>query len=233
MRDQWLVRRRHLPHVDVESKAFFVTACIRGSISATGLEAIRDFEQQLDRRIKPDALTEHEWSIRKHKWMFAFIDELLDGQSPARHLADPRLAEIVQNALLHFAGERYQLLAFVVMPSHHHWLFLPLETWIAQHLREQRDKNARRTPRESISHSIQSYTANQCNRVLGRSGPFWEDETYDHYARDEDELLRIASYIENNRVKAGLCASPEEFRWSSARLRTQLGLAMGESIQVV
>ena len=37
-------------------------------------------------------------------------------------------AEIVRNAFLHFADERYHLLAFVVMPSLHHWLFLPLES---------------------------------------------------------------------------------------------------------
>ena len=87
-----------------------------------------------------------------------------------------------------------------------------------------------RTPRESISHSIQSYTANQCNRLLGKTGSFWQIETFDHYARDEAEVFRIIHYIEQNPVVAGLVSRPEDYRWSSAHLRMKLGLQPGQAI---
>ena len=73
--------------------------------------------------------TEPEWEHHRQKLLFGFVDQLLDGESPVCHLKDERQAAIVQNAFLHFADERYRLLAFVVMPSHHHWLFLPDEAW--------------------------------------------------------------------------------------------------------
>jgi hypothetical protein len=47
----------------------------------------------------------------------------------------------------------------------------------------------------------------------------WQDESYDHWARDEEEMIRIIHYIENNPVKAGLCLKPSDWHWSSARLR--------------
>ncbi len=43
-----------------------------------------------------------------------------------------------------------------------------------------------------------------CNRALGRRGPFWQHESYDHVVRDSVELERILWYILDNPVKAGL-----------------------------
>ena len=111
-------RSRRLPHQDIEGHPIFLTACLDGSLSASGLSRICKYRDELDERPKPDRLSESEWEHRKHKLLFAFVDDLLDGQTPVQHLADDRQAEIVQNAFLHFANDRYQLLAFVVMPSH-------------------------------------------------------------------------------------------------------------------
>ncbi len=72
-----------------------------------------------------------------------------------------------------------------------------------------------------------------CNRVRGETGVYWQHETFDHWARDEAETLRIIYYIENNPVKAGLAATAEEYRWSSARIRKQLGLKPGDAIPKV
>jgi hypothetical protein len=55
------------------------------------------------------------------------------------------------------------------------------------------------------------------NRVLGRKGEsFWQHEPYDHWVRGQRQFERIARYIEDNLVPAGLCASPEDYRFSSA-----------------
>ncbi len=230
MPEEGLFRRRHLPHIDVEDKPYFVTGCLAGSISAVGISKIRRYRNELDSRPKPIEFTTEQWEMQKHKLVFKLVDDLLDGESPSQYLADPRLAEILQNSFLFFAGVRYDLLAFVVMPSHHHWLFLPKRDW-ADSLADQSTTGQKAmSPRESISHSIQSYTANQCNRFLGRSGTFWQGETFDHYPRDEAELLRIIHYIENNPVKAKLIEHPHEWPWSSAALRHRRNLAPGEPI---
>ena len=230
MNENGVVRRRDLPHIDVEGKASFITGCLDGSIPATGLRRIREYRDELKNRPRPENLSEAEWELKKHKMVFKFVDSILDGESAVKHLADDRLAEIVRNAFLHFAEERYHLYAFVVMPSHHHWLFLPKADWAEEFAISQIGNKKVRTPRESISHSIQSYTGNQCNRLLARIGSFWQTETFDHYARDEAKLNRIVQYIEQNPVVAGLVSRAEDYPWSSANLRQQLGLQPGQAI---
>jgi putative DNA methylase len=75
-----------------------------------------------------------------------------------------------------------------------------------------------------IYHSLKSYTSKKANAILGRRGTFWQIESYDHWIRDEQEFWRVIEYIENNPVKVGLCQKPEDWRWSSAYKRKELGL---------
>ncbi len=225
-----IFRRRQLPHWDVEGKPVFITACLDGSLSASGLTRLRHYRDELENRPRPEKFSHDEWEHHKSKLVFQFIDQLLDHEPPVRHLEDPQLAKIVQDAFLHFTGERYVLLAYVVMPSHHHWLFLPDEAWSITAVAESIEKGQRRTPREIISHSIQSYTATMCNRVRCASGSFWQTETFDHWVRNEDEMFRVIQYIENNPVQAGLADRPEDWPWSSARIRKEKDLQPGDRI---
>ena len=233
MNDDTIFRRRDLPHIDVVGKPYFVTACLHGSINAKGLKRIKAYRNELSNRPRPKKLSDPEWKTVQHKLVFKLVDSILDGESSVRHLNNEQLAEIVQIAFLHFADERYRLFAFVAMPSHHHWIFLPDENWADEHTAKQPKNKRQRTAREVILHSIQSYTGTRCNQVLQRTGQFWQWETFDHYARNDDELMRIIHYIEQNPVAAGLVSKAEDFRWSSAHLRKKLGLQVGDCIPKV
>ena len=46
--------------------------------------------------------------------------------------------------------------------------------------------------------------------------PFWQDESYDHLIRNDEEFRRTQRYIENNPVRACLLCKPEDYVWSSA-----------------
>ena len=70
-----------------------------------------------------------------------------------------------------------------------------------------------------------------CNRIRGESRAYWQTETFDHWARDEAEMYRIIEYIENNPVKAGLVERPEDWYWSSARIRANAPVNSGDAIQ--
>ena len=115
-------------------------------------------------------------------------------------LRDPRIASVVENSIRRGADElgHYSLGAYVVMANHVHMLVLPIAT------------------PTKLLRSLKSYTAREANKLLGRGGPFWQRETYDHWVRDAREYERIKAYVENNPVKAGLVNRPEEHRWSSA-----------------
>jgi REP element-mobilizing transposase RayT len=41
-------------------------------------------------------------------------------------------------------------------------------------------------------------------------------EPFDRYIRNERHYRKAVEYIENNPVKAGLCATPADWPWSSA-----------------
>ncbi len=65
---------------------------------------------------------------------------------------------------------------------------------------------------------IKGSTAVAANRLLGRSGHFWAEETYDRYIRNWKHWLAAVQYIKLNPVKAGLCLYWENypFTWVSS-----------------
>ena len=207
-----LIRHRHLPHWDIPGATYFITSCLAGSISSQGLLDIDRYAHELDGQALLPGLSLVDWQDRRSKLLFARRDRWLDTEPAVRHLQDARLARIVQHAILHFADVRYESLAFAVMPSHIHWVFRPLDSWVAT----LGVRGAKRPPRERILHSLKSFTALACNEILGAHGPFWQAESYDRCVRDEAELERIIRYVEHNPVAAGLVAEPKDWPYSSA-----------------
>ena len=64
MPQQGVFRRRNLPHIDVDGKPYFVTACLEGSLSAIGLSRIKKYRDELEQRPKPEGLSQQEWQLR-------------------------------------------------------------------------------------------------------------------------------------------------------------------------
>ena len=68
------------------------------------------------------------------------------------------------------------------------------------------------TPHVSLSKllgSLKAASAKRANLLLRRTRQcFWQDQSYDHLVRSEEEFQRIQRYIENNPVAAGLAARP-------------------------
>jgi type I restriction enzyme R subunit len=187
---------------------------------------VERYRAELEARPRPADKNPSDWAAECWKRVFARCEAWLDDQPAVCHLSDPRLAQIVVDAMYHFAGERYDLLAFVVMPSHIHWAFQPIEAWAERAIA----KDPKRTPREQLLHSLNRFTAYECNKILQIQGTFWQHESYDHWVRDAEELERIILYIEANPVKARLVPAPEQWPFSSAayrrRAQTELGVPL-------
>jgi putative transposase len=220
--DRERIRRRHLPHWDMPGAPYFVTTCLEGSIPARGLLELARYRAELRQHPKPGNVAPDNWNTLCWKRVFVRLEDWLDGKPAVRVLESPDLAQVVFNSFFHFAGERYTLFAFVVMPSHIHWLFQPLPEWVGS-----LPDDPSRTPGEQITYSINRFTAAKCNRLLNQRGHFWHTESYDHWVRDEDELERIIGHIEANPVKAGLAEAPDRWRFSSAWYRKQTGTEWG------
>ena len=58
-------------------------------------------------------------------------------------------------------------------------------------------------------HSWKSFTANEANKRIRRTGEFWQPEYYDHLIRDDTDLRRQVEYVLNNPTRAGL----SDWKW--------------------
>ena len=131
------------------------------------------------------------------------IERFADEGHGACWLKDARVGEVVQNALLHFDGERYRLLAWVIMPNHVHAVIETLPGF----------------PLDGVIHSWKSFTAKRANRLSGRTGAFWMGDYFDRYVRDEAHLWDVMRYMEENPVKAGLVRLAREWPWMAGCLQ--------------
>jgi putative DNA methylase len=133
---------------------------------------------------------------------FVAMDQLLDRVvCGPLHLSRPEIATLGVDAIRYGEDQlkHYRLHAWVVMANHFHLLITPL------------------VDLAKLTHSLKRFIARRANERLGLTGqPFWQDESYDHLVRDRAEFDRVLAYIENNPVRAGLVAAPDEFIWSSA-----------------
>src|SRR5262245_44644841 len=68
-----------------------------------------------------------------------------------------------------------------------------------------------------ITHRIKRRSARESNKLLGRTGDFWEHESYDHWIRAQEEWQRTIAYVRNNPVSAGLVKRWEDWRWTYVR----------------
>lgn len=112
---------------------------------------------------------------------------------------NPNLAELVISALNREDKKSYDLQAFVVMPDHVHIIIKPL---FGKKLQE-------------IMKTLKGSTAYQINKMLNRTGKFWQSENFDHLIRDAIGLRQKWEYIKENPVKARLVGKAEDYPYSS------------------
>ena len=196
--------RGYLPHVKREGVEYFVTFRLADSLPR---EVLLRYEGERAERLK--ALL----AARRHSRVAADTEETinrdfrrkveryLDQGAGECHLRRPEIADLAAGALKFFHEQRYLLREWVVMPNHVHVIVWPMPNHLVG----------------EIVKSWKQFASLRAKRMLRLGeGRFWQPEAYDHWIRDDEERARIARYIRGNPVKAGLCAQPDDWRWSSA-----------------
>jgi hypothetical protein len=64
-----------------------------------------------------------------------------------------------------------------------------------------------------ILKGIKGASARDVNRIVGSSGPVWEEESFDHIIRSDEILEEKIEYIRQNPIRRELVKSPEEYQW--------------------
>ena len=110
---------------------------------------------------------------------------------------------LVFNHCLFENGRKVHMHAFVVMPTHVHMLFTPMES----------DKGEPYSLAE-IMNSIKGSSSHSVNKLLGRKGTLWEAESFDRIVRSDDDFEYRMLYIVQNPIAAGLAKGPDDYRWA-------------------
>jgi len=220
--------RGYLPHCDFPGLIQLVTFRLIDSLPASRRgewEHLLKIENVVEKRTK--------------------LEEYLDRGHGACQLRDARIAQLVEAALLHFHEDRYEMLAWCVMPNHVHLLVHVWQTPLAKLVRSwkqfvQTEANLAAQERRPPPRSNQTerrpparHTGDEHQppaRHEGLSAPpgsvrrpsfRWQREYWDTYMRDEQQERTAIRYIENNPLKARLCPAAGQWHFSSARFRNE------------
>jgi leucyl-tRNA synthetase len=178
--------RRNLPHWQQDDSYYFLTWCLADSLPAAKLKELLEKKSQWQ-QANPEPL-DAEREKEFHALFSGKIEEWLDAGEGSCILKDSSLRRIVDDALHHFDGERYALIASAVMPNHVH---VVVRLFTGENLSD-------------VLHSWKSFTAKQINRATGNTGTVWQDESFDRIVRSSAHLETLISYVEENPLKAKL-----------------------------
>ena len=117
-------------------------------------------------------------------------------------LLTPEARTLALQHCLHDHGRTIQLHAAVIMPDHVHLLFTAL-----------RDSEGWTFALPEILRAIKGSSARSINKLSGRLGPVWQDESFDHVLRGNESLRETVEYIRQNPVRKGLVTKLEDYRW--------------------
>ena len=116
------------------------------------------------------------------------------------------LPEAVRSAVLRHCvrdhGTKALIRGAVVTPDHVHLILTPLN-----------DTEGDGYPLAQIMNGIKGASAHTVNRMLKRRGHVWQDESFDHVLRSDEDVRKRVEYICANPVRAGLSQHEDDYPW--------------------
>jgi type I restriction enzyme R subunit len=208
--DERLITQRRLPHWAQDGCVVFITWRTADSmprdvldrwraernhwLDLHGIDPLQKGWKTCLQELPSDTLAEYHdrFTTRWH--------EALDSGHGACVLAQVEVARLISDSLLHFDGDRYEMLDFVIMPNHVHLLatFPDKASMVEQ------------------CASWKHFTARRIHRCLGTRGRFWQQDAFDHLVRHEGQFRRLRDYIAQNPHQAALRVDQACY-WSNAK----------------
>ena len=222
------VRKR--PHFQPVGATLFVTFRLAGSIPKAIVRYYKAQSEWLkDQLRRVDGISGETPSADHASWLFQIdklnrewflkCEEILHREAVGpTWLRDERIAATVAENLHRLDGDAYRLDAFTIMSNHVHTVFRPFfnKELIEEVLRSQASIVDGVAPLAKIMQTIKGRSARACNLTLGRSGGFWDHESFDHVIR-AGRFHKTIRYVLNNPVKIGLVQNWEDYRWNYCR----------------
>lgn len=187
---------RNLPHWRQPHASYFLTFRMNDALPAE-INAEMRYEQDLwreriarERARHGDSLPpelEEEYEAFKRR-TGRRLERVLDEGHGSCMLRESSIRKLVEDALLHFHGERYEMHGFVIMPNHVHLAVKPLHDWQP----------------EQLLHSWKRFTSRAIHLATGGSGQFWQEDTWNRIIRDAGHWEVVMRYMVANPARAKL-----------------------------
>jgi REP element-mobilizing transposase RayT len=99
--------------------------------------------------------------------------------------------------------KKVELDYFVIMPNHFHGIIITTGTENIDNVVETHRDASLRKVKNNLSDIIRGFKGSCTNQIhlSGNSAFKWQQRFYDHIIRNENDLLRIRTYIQNNPLK--------------------------------
>lgn len=128
---------------------------------------------------------------------------------------------LIKNILHYQKKYHFRILAFVIMPSHFHWIvevnrqygtisdiMRDIKKFSAWDIMEEIERNDK---------SLMNIFTEAGKKYPNQKKKFWMQRFDDEVIRNEKMFWNKLHYIHNNTVEAGLVLRPEDYKYSSAR----------------
>jgi REP element-mobilizing transposase RayT len=203
------VYERHLPHWRQDGATYFVTFRLEDALPQSKLAELELLKAEWERRRPPPACRmgfspshpcgkgfspsgdDREDLTRQ---IMRRVEAWLDQGMGSCVLRSADVSAILVKAMHADEVLGHELDCYVVMPNHVHAIVRPLAPGTL--------------PLEMVLQRWKGGASIEINRRLQRSGPLWQQESFDRIIRDEEHLWRAIRYIGRNPKYAGL--SPAE-----------------------
>jgi REP element-mobilizing transposase RayT len=190
-----VVRKRgRLPHWHVPNGLYFITYRLAGSLPRHIEDEIASLRSSLVIARERDFDGKDARLIERE--IFKITEAQLHMSGGECWLRNNEVAQTVAASFEHRDGHEYDMLAYAVMPNHVHLVCRLKAKELA-----------------SVMKTWKSYTAHAANKILGRSGVFWQSDYFDVLMRDSDQLQRTIQYVLDNPATAGLKEWPHVRSW--------------------
>lgn len=192
--------RRNLPHWRQSGATYFVTFRLNDAMPA---EAKARLDEQLAKWLsakgvdpRSDLRDGYEQLGQRDRFLFRkyfnrLREEIHDSGYGNCFLARPQVVETFVEQLFVADGCEMHIGDYIVMPNHVHLLIDPAKQELEDCLKR-----------------IKGRSATFCNRLLERTGTFWQSDSFDHIVRNLDQLEKYRVYIRDNPANAGIAVPP-------------------------
>jgi putative transposase len=195
--DEKYFYKRKLPHWQPPDETFFVTYRLAGSLPVSVINSLK--ENYILLKNQPDDQGTERAGVLREDHFHAFDNALEKNLNEPHWIRNNEVANIIMESLLFNNNKQYTLHCACLMSNHVHTL---LSTLPGSKLLN------------TILQNHKKFTAVQSNKVLGRSGTFWAEESFDTLIRNNAHFWRVVNYILQNPVKAGIVQHWSDYKWT-------------------